>query len=62
MAPRDPLPLTLPEQPAGFEPPIEEGAARTDEVDDEVGESQSPDERFAGLDPFERGPEITETR
>lgn len=66
MAPRDPLPLTLPEQPAGFEPPIEEGASGTDEVDDEVGEqtaeSEAPDDRFAGLNPFERGPEITETR
>ncbi len=71
MAPRDPLPLTLPEQPAGFEPPIEGGAADADEVADEVdeqvgesqaAESQAPNDRFAGLKPFERGPEITETR
>ncbi len=53
MAPRDPLPLTLPAQPVSAE-----------DVDDEddVDETDGAEERFADLDPFERGPEITEIR
>ena len=51
MAPRDPLPLTLPAQPVTAED------ARRGE--DEIEEA---DERFTDLDPFERGPEITEIR
>ncbi len=46
MAPRDPLPLRLPPD-AG------------QDVDQDEGE---PDEGPAGIDPFERGPEITEVR
>ena len=53
MAPRDPLPLTLPAQPA-----TPEDVADVD-AEDEVDDAQ---ERFADLDPFERGPEITEIR
>jgi hypothetical protein len=53
MAPRDPLPLTLPAQPVT----PEEAAA--EDVTDEIEEAE---ERFADLDPFERGPEITEIR
>ncbi len=53
MPPRDPLPLTLPPD-----------AVSSDELDeDEVLEDdEDGDERFSDLDPFERGPEITETR
>ncbi len=53
-APRDPLPLTLPAQ-----LPDADG----DTVD--VPADEEPDEvsaRYEDLDPFERGPEITETR
>jgi hypothetical protein len=52
MAPRDPLPLTLPAQPVTAE----------DAAEDTVDEIEEADERFADLDPFERGPEITEIR
>ena len=51
MAPRDPLPLSLPAQPVT----PEDAEAAEDEIDE-------ADERFADLDPFERGPEITEIR
>ena len=51
MAPRDPLPLSLPAQPVT----PEDAEAAADEIDE-------ADERFADLDPFERGPEITEIR
>lgn len=54
MAPRDPLPLHLPAQPAADE---SAAAVAPAEDDDETGPS-----RFDDLDPFERGPEITETR
>jgi hypothetical protein len=53
MAPRDPLPLSLPAQPGAEE----DGDDAQDEADPDGGE-----ERFADLDPFERGPEITEIR
>jgi hypothetical protein len=78
MAPRDPLPLRLPEQPpAGMaeaaDLPAEgegpqddrpadidpEGAPPSEDLDDDGDEAPS---RFAGIDPFERGPEITEIR
>lgn len=52
MAPRDPLPLTLPQQPATAEEGVDEDAEGSEESDD----------RFTDLDPFERGPEITEIR
>jgi hypothetical protein len=48
MAPRDPLPLTLPAQPVTAEDAAEEAIEAA--------------ERFTALDPFERGPEITEIR
>lgn len=54
MAPRDPLPLTLPAQPASAEGETQETA---EAVEDEDAEG-----RFTDLDPFERGPEITEVR
>lgn len=50
MAPRDPLPLRLPEH----EP--EESSEADAEGDEEA------EDRMAGIDPFERGPEITEVR
>ena len=53
MAPRDPLPLTLPAQP---ETP--EGQ----DAEEDEGDSDAGEQRFADLDPFERGPEITEIR
>jgi hypothetical protein len=69
MAPRDPLPLRLPEQPpAGM---AQEGSAPDDEDADDLvdavpdeGDDEDDDapSRYAGLDPFERGPEITEIR
>lgn len=55
MAPRDPLPLTLPAQPVTPEDASDEPV----EVEDDL---EGADERFVDLDPFERGPEITETR
>lgn len=61
MAPRDPLPLRLPEQapdevsgPAGEDAATDAGIA--DDAADEVPS------KYADLDPFERGPEITEIR
>jgi hypothetical protein len=62
MAPRDPLPLRLPEQPpAGMaEGTDEDTDADTADPDDE--QSGDAPSRYADLDPFERGPEITETR
>lgn len=56
MAPRDPLPLHLPAQ-----QPV--GAGQDGDV--EAGSGDGPEDgprRFEDLDPFERGPEITETR
>lgn len=57
MAPRDPLPLHLPEQQADFEAESAE-SHEPDDGDDE----NAPDARYADLDPFARGPEITEVR
>jgi hypothetical protein len=52
MPPRDPLPLTLPAD-----------AVAADEAEpDEADDVEDEPEGFADLDPFERGPEITETR
>ncbi|MGB8021600.1 MAG: DUF3710 domain-containing protein [Candidatus Nanopelagicales bacterium] len=56
MAPRDPLPLKLPEQPQ--EGSDEEAAGDVEHAED-VAEVE---DRFEGMDPFERGPEITEVR
>jgi len=53
MAPRDPLALRLPT----------EATDEADEADaDAAGAQDAPDERFSSLDPFHRGPEITEVR
>lgn len=72
MAPRDPLPLRLPESPPeGMAPEGEEledldeadDIESGDEADEQDAESdESGAGRFSGLDPFERGPEITEVR
>ncbi len=59
MAPGDPLPLVLPEQPPAGDDAVLQVELEEDVDEDERGEGG---ERFAGLDPFERGPEITETR
>jgi hypothetical protein len=56
MAPRDPIQLTLPAQ-AGDQPP---DATAAEQPPGEPGRRPSYDVR--GMDPFERGPEITETR
>jgi hypothetical protein len=59
MAPRDPLPLRLPEQPAGA---AEDGEAVVDVEDAEAEVEEEAPSKYADLDPFERGPEITEIR
>jgi hypothetical protein len=59
MPPRDPLPLTLPADATSAGPGDE--AEVDDEVDDE-GVPDGAEDRYADLNPFERGPEITETR
>jgi hypothetical protein len=65
MAPRDALPLRLPEQPpagmaeAGGGEPGEEAEDLVDGLPDEDDDVPN---RYADLDPFERGPEITEIR
>lgn len=51
MAPRDPLPLRLPEDAPDLE--VDEDA---------LDEDEDPATRYDDLDPFERGPEITEVR
>jgi hypothetical protein len=56
MAPRDPLPLTLPAQPVSPED------ADDTEAEDDLEDADEAEQRFADLDPFERGPEITEIR
>ena len=63
--PRDPLPLRLPEQPpAGLELAEDpEGTEADAEADaDDSTESEEAASRYADLNPFERGPEITEIR
>ncbi len=71
MAPRQPLALTLPEQPpAGMEAADgdEEEVVHDEDAEDATAEtdaadaSETPPARFSGIDPFERGPEITEVR
>ena len=66
MAPRDPLPLRLPQQPpagmAAAGQDAGEGEADSSELDEESAPDDEPASRFGGLDPFERGPEITEVR
>ncbi len=63
MAPRDPLPLRLPEQQPDV-PAEGDVVAEGDLDDDELGDAADDAARraYADLDPFERGPEITETR
>jgi hypothetical protein len=67
MAPRDPLPLRLPEQPPtgmaadGTQGPTQDDAEVADDADDLVDDDDTPS-RYADLDPFQRGPEITEIR
>ena len=58
MPPRDPLPLTLPADATS-------AGSDEDEVAEEADEADVPggaDDRYGDLNPFERGPEITETR
>jgi hypothetical protein len=69
MAPGDPLPLRLPAQAVmaeeGDELDEELDEVLLDEGADEGADEDADDEqpnRFAGIDPFERGPEITEVR
>jgi hypothetical protein len=67
MAPRDPLPLRLPEQPpTGMAERVDGepgGLDALDELDDDEGvDGDDVPSRYVDLDPFERGPEITETR
>jgi hypothetical protein len=67
MAPRDPLPLRLPEQPPtgmaadGAQGSTQDDAAVADEADD-LADDEVTQSKYADLDPFERGPEITEVR
>ena len=66
MAPRDPLPLRLPEMPEDNP----EEAAGTDAAGTQAAPAErteaaaetDDDSPYAGIDPFERGPEITEVR
>ena len=67
MAPRDPLPLRLPESPPeGMAPDGVEADTDDDGADDGADDEDAPDAddggRFSDIDPFERGPEITEVR
>jgi len=59
MAPRDPIPLQLPQEIEVGEPG-EEFAAAEDSEDAEDGEERRPS--VDDFNPFERGPEITEVR
>jgi hypothetical protein len=61
MAPRDPLPLHLPEQEADEDADAAQGADGPEGVELELDEDAGA-VRYADLDPFERGPEITEVR
>jgi hypothetical protein len=62
-APRDPLPLRLPEEPPQGMAPRDEADAEDVEVEvDEVEDEGEGGSRYADIDPFERGPEITEVR
>ena len=66
-APRDPLPLRLPEQPptglsADPDDPATEVALDVEEMDEAETSAQDVPSRYTDLDPFERGPEITEIR
>ncbi len=60
MAPQDPLPLRLPEQPAEVEDIHSHDVDSGDGADGQL--DSGDDRRYADIDPFERGPEITETR
>lgn len=55
MAPRDPLPLRLPE-------PVPAAGEAPDDDEDAQGDEDEAAERYTDLNPFERGPEITEIR
>ncbi len=63
MAPRDALPLRLPREATGA---AESGSAAHEEHDDHAGHHHDDADgghgQFDDLNPFERGPEITETR
>ena len=66
-APRDPLPLRLPEQPptgmsADPDDPEAEVELEVEGVDAVEESEQGVPNRYTDLDPFERGPEITEIR
>jgi hypothetical protein len=60
MAPRDPLPLRLPETPPeGMAASEGAAGAQAEDADDDEDDEGG---RFSDIDPFERGPEITEVR
>lgn len=61
-APRDPLPLRLPEQPPEGMATEGEATEAPGARDDDVDPDDGPGSRYADIDPFERGPEITEVR
>lgn len=65
MAPRTLLPLQLPAQESGPEDEDEDGPEAELEEDfdfDDDGDEDEPGGRYSDLNPFERGPEITEIR
>lgn len=56
MAPRDPIPLRLPEE-------VTQGMAEAEESEEEIDEAEAQRRaRLGDFNPFERGPEITEIR
>lgn len=56
MAPRDPIPLRLPDE-------VTEGMAEAEESEEEIDEAEAERRaRLGDFNPFERGPEITEIR
>ncbi len=61
-APRDPLPLRLPEQPPEGMATEGEATEAPGAGDDDIDPDDGPGSRYADIDPFERGPEITEVR
>jgi hypothetical protein len=61
MAPRDPIPLQLPQEIELGEPGEQFEAADSDDDDDDEDSEDAP-RRVDDLKPFERGPEITEVR
>ena len=62
MAPRDPIPLQLPQEIELGEPGEQFEAADFDDDDDDEDSEDAAPRRVDDLKPFERGPEITEVR